>query len=101
MSDLLKSYLTGLLRHALTGVSAWLVSKGIASPEQNELLIVGVAGLIASFLLQLWVKYKDRLNLLTAAASEPTTITDVKAQVAAGKAPPVATPNTTLPLLTP
>ena len=96
--DLLKSYLTGLIRYLLMGVAGWLVANGIATPEQNEQAIGGIVLGIVMLGTLLWVKYKDRILLLTAASAPAgTSIAEAKDLAKTPEAPPVTTPDTASP----
>lgn len=70
--ELLKSVIGSIVRWALTGVFAFLVSKGVIKPEDSELLLVGIAGGVAILAWSLWQKYKSRLQVVTALALPPT-----------------------------
>jgi len=66
MSKVWVTFLAGLVRYALMGASGWLIREGIITEEINAELISGVVLAIATVLYMLWVKYKDRITVLTA-----------------------------------
>lgn len=85
MGTVIRSVLTGLLRYVLFAVSAWAVNKGIATQEEVELLISGLAGLLLVFGSLVWVKYRDRVKLLTALQlPRGSSERDVDHEIAAG-----------------
>ncbi len=60
--DLLKSISGSVTRWALTGVGAWLVSKGIVKAEDMELLIVGAGAALASLVWSIWQQWPASQN---------------------------------------
>jgi hypothetical protein len=80
----------GFLRWALQGAFVWMTARGIMQPDQAELIVVGLAGALSTLAWVLWVKFRERQKLLTAAAKPAgTSERTVEAAVAEGKAPPV------------
>lgn len=75
MGAVIRSVAAGLLRYVLAGVIGWLISKGIATPEQVEILIAGLSGAIVLAATLVWVKYRDRVRFLTA-LRQPTGATE-------------------------
>jgi hypothetical protein len=101
MNPLVQSLLMGFLRWALQGAFVWMTARGIMQPDQAELIVAGIAGALCTLGWILWVKFRDRQKLLTAAAkhagvSERT----VEAAVAAGVAPPASLDKDASPHLT-
>lgn len=80
MQSLLTSILMGLLRYVLAGVTGWMITNSIATEEQTMQLIAGLAGAIVLVVSLVWVKYRDRVLVLTAlklpARSTPTDLVD-------------------------
>jgi hypothetical protein len=90
MNPLVQSLLMGFLRWALQGAFVWMTARGIMQPDQAELIVVGLAGALSTLAWVLWVKFRERQKLLTAAAKPAgTSERTVEAAVAEGKAPPV------------
>jgi hypothetical protein len=101
MNPLITSLLMGFVRWALQGVFVWMTARNIMQPDQTEMVVAGIAGALSTLGWVLWVKYRDRQKLLTAAAkhagvSERT----VEAAVAAGAAPPAGLDKDASPHLT-
>ncbi len=96
--EVLVSMLGGVLRILLGGVSIWAVEKGIATQEQIGLLIIGLAGFLGTVIWMWMNKAKARVELLTGLTVQPgTSVDELKAQIKAGCAVPVATPNDATP----
>lgn len=96
--EVLVSVLGGLLRMLGAGLSLWLVEKGIATPEQVELAIVGLAGFIGAVIWMWMNKAKARVELLTGLTAQPgTTVNELKDQIKAGVAVPASTSNDATP----
>lgn len=92
MNPLLSQFLGAILRWALTFAGAWFVQKGIITPDQSELFIGGAITALLSLAWVLWLKYKDRLKLVTALDSRAgTTEREVERIVKAGHAPSALT----------
>jgi hypothetical protein len=90
MNPLLAQFLGAILRWALTFAGAWFVKTGIITPDQSELFIGGAITALLSLAWVLWLKYADRLKLVTALDAERgTTEREVERRVAAGDSPPV------------
>ncbi len=99
MGPLMMSILGGLLRYALAGVITWLISNGIATPEQTAELITGIAGGLALLVWMIWRKYRDRVRLLTGlAAPKGTSVDKLKDMIARGVAVPAATTDHQVPV---
>lgn len=82
--ELLKSIAGSLTRWALTGIAAYLVSKGIVKGEDTEMVVAGAGMGLAALAWSLWQKYKDRLNFLAALSMPPTSSeADVKREAQA------------------
>lgn len=85
MGSVLTNVVAGLLRYALAGVTGWMISKGIASPEDVEFLIAGLATTLFLVGSAFWVKYRDKLRVLTALQlPQHSTEADLKAAVKIG-----------------
>jgi hypothetical protein len=84
--------LGSILRHALTGVAGFFVTKGIWSEDEaSSYLMAAVAGLLALG-WAIYSKYIAQAKLVTAlAAPAGTTERDVEKMVDAGHAPSVTT----------
>ena len=67
---LLLEFLGAVLRFALTGIGAWLVAKGVITPEQaarfTDAAVAGGALMLVSLGWSLWAKYRTRLKFLGA-----------------------------------
>jgi hypothetical protein len=102
MTTLITSILMGLLRYLLAGVVFWMVENGIATEGQTEQLIAGIAGGVVMLGWLVWVKYKDRLSIVTALAMpEGTTVNHLKAQIKSGATAPAAGDPDVKPTLSP
>lgn len=100
MPALLLTIVVGLLRHALTAISAWLISHGIITADQNAELIAGLGLAVAGIVWQVWAKVKDRREKLTMlAAKKGSTEDDVKAEIKAGNFVPAATASDAVPVI--
>lgn len=96
MNPMIEKYLGSVLRSAL---AAGLGALGILSEAEIEKQAAALAGLILVTGWSLWEKYHSRKKLVTAMASGPTSEVAVKAAIAAGIAPPVATAKHDVPEL--
>lgn len=89
MNPMVQQILTQLVRYTMVSVFAGFIQKGVLSSEQAEYVVVGVAGLMATVVWGVWVKYKDRLKLNTALASPAgTTEREAERMMKGGSAPP-------------
>lgn len=89
MNPLVSQFLTAVFRWALQGVFVFFVAKGILTQDQGEAMLIGLVGSLATLAWVLWVKYRDRLKLLTGLASPAgTTQAQVEQKIADGQAPP-------------
>jgi hypothetical protein len=90
MNPLLAQFLGAIIRWALTFAGAWFVSKGIITPEQSNEMIGGAIVALLSLAWVLWLKYADRLKLVTAlSAPAGATEREIEKRVAAGDSPSV------------
>jgi hypothetical protein len=71
MQSLLTSVLMGLLRYILAGITGWMITNGIADEQQIGQLIAGLAGALILIGSLWWVKYRDRVLVLTALKMPP------------------------------
>lgn len=102
MGEVILSVLAGLLRYALSGVTAWLIANGIATEGQIAKLITGLATGLGLVLWLVWQKYRERVRLLTALAMpKGTTLEDLKKRIAIGETVPADTPNDAVPTVKP
>lgn len=93
MYALLLDVLTGLLRHVLTGAATWLITNGIATKGQVDQLIAGLALALLSAGLLIYKKYKDRVLVNTAAASDAgTPVAEIKQDIKNGLGASALTP---------
>lgn len=98
MYALILDVAAGLLRHLLTGAAAWLITNGIATKDQVDQLIAGLALALVSAGLLIYKKYKDRILVNTLAGkSEVTTVQDAKADIKAGLGASALTPSDQIP----
>lgn len=63
MATLVRDILKGYLRYALFGVGVWMVDRGIATPDQIEQLIGGLALAILALGWMAITKVQERLKL--------------------------------------
>jgi hypothetical protein len=98
MNPFLQEIVLSLLRKAVTGVAAVLVTNGWLNEGQTEQLIVGAAGLVASIVWSIYQRYKDQLEKL-AGLQLPAgrTLEDAKALAKTGAVAPATTPTDTAP----
>lgn len=66
MTNVVGSILMGLLRYVLAGVVAWLINNGIATEEQTNELLAGLAGAIILVAWLVYVKLRDHWSILQA-----------------------------------
>lgn len=93
MPTLLHDILRGYLRYALFGVGLWAIDRGIASPEQWEALLGGLALLVGTLGWVAWVKVRDRVFFNTALAMDAgTRPDDVARNIHAGRYAPALVP---------
>jgi len=98
MGEVIKSILAGLLRYALAGVFAWMIDKGIATPDQVGILLTGLSGFLALIVWMAWNKIKARVEVLTALTAQPgTSMNELKDQIRTGASVPAATSNDASP----
>jgi hypothetical protein len=97
MSPMLVDALGSILRFLLAGVFGYLVEKGVWTGEQSAtFLSAAVVGILALG-WSLWNKYKSRIKLVTALASQPSTEAQIEKMVSSGDAPSVHTAKTAIP----
>lgn len=101
MSPVLQEMLGGIIRWAITFVSAYFISKGIWSDEDVRRWTPWIVTAIVSLLWNLWQKYKSRVLINTALANPPQSPEALKSQVDAGMKAPAVTPVDRVPVVTP
>lgn len=100
MNPLLQGFLTRVLQFALAGLFGWLVQKGVLTDAESQTyMTAAIAGIIA-LAWMLWEKYKDRLKLTTAMATQrPVSERQVEMLIQMGQAPPASLPKERVPYL--
>jgi hypothetical protein len=98
MNPLVAEFLGAVLRWTLQGVFVFLAAQGIITPEQGEKMIVGLIGSLITLAWVLWVKYGQRLKILTSlAAPKGTTEKAVESMIKQGETPPATLRKTESP----
>lgn len=98
MNPMLREFLGAVLRWSLQGIFTSMVTKGILTPEQGEYMLIGLVGSLCTLFWILWVKYSQRLKILTAlAAPKGTTERTLEQKIRIGDVPSVKTPKTESP----
>jgi hypothetical protein len=98
MNPLFHSILMGFLRYALTGVFTWMIENGIMHKEQQDQLLVGIAGLLVTLGWMVYRKIKDKKILVTALASrKPISYNTAKEISNSTVAPSATTPKAEVP----
>lgn len=89
MSPLVVDFLKSLLRYALVPVFAWLVSKGIISPDQSETYLIAFTMFLITIAWSYYDKWQKRKTFVAALAL-PAGSSPAEAKIAAGSdnAPP-------------
>jgi hypothetical protein len=99
MPPIVYDFLFGLIRHGLTFLGGWLVERGLATTDQTNQLVEGVAVFLVGVLWSLWQKYGAKRKQLTAQTMPAgATETQVNAKIAAGVVPSVLTGIDTTPM---
>lgn len=90
MNPLLTDFLKSLLRYALIPVFAWMVERGIISPDQSETYLIAFSMFLITLGWSLYDKYWKR-KAFVAALAMPAGASPAQAEAAATKpdAPPV------------
>jgi hypothetical protein len=73
VNPLIRDILESLLRKALTAGATYLVTIGLLTEGQATEVIAGLVLVGVSVAWSVWVRYKDRLNFLTAIEAPPGT----------------------------
>lgn len=68
MPPMLFTFLGTLLRHVLTGLGTYLVTKGIFTNEEMEIYIGAFVAVVLGAGWSLWEKHKDRIKMKIAQA---------------------------------
>lgn len=106
MNALLLDFLVAIARWALTAAGAALVARHIITADQNDAFLGAIfqhlmiwVPLVASFVLVLWARYRNRVKFLTALSMPVgSTENEVKSLIASGAVTPsVKTPADTIP----
>ncbi len=99
MNPILQSALLSLVRWALAIAAGFLVKAGIWDASDAETYVAAGALALLALGWSLWLKYRDRVKLLTALTMTPgATENDVIAHIASGApTPTVSTPPNTIP----
>ena len=101
MNPLLFAAIGSLLRFLFGGIFGYLVAKGVWTDTEAASYLSAAVVAVLTLGWSIWSKYKGRLTLLTALASnKPRTENDVKFLVKEGLAPPVGVGPDTIPRLT-
>lgn len=95
MNPLVVDLLGSLFRWGLTGLSAYLVTKGIWTQEQATQFVAAVALALVSLCWTLWKTYSKRLKFVTALTLPPgSTERDVEQRI---QSPILSTPAASTP----
>lgn len=99
MNPMLQEALGSIIRFALAYVAGELVDRGIWTSSNAAMYVTAATMGILSIGWSLWIKYKNRIKLLTALTMPPGTSEDeLHAQIRAGvPTPSVTTPTNTVP----
>jgi hypothetical protein len=95
VNPLLASFIGGLLRQALVGVSGYLVARGIFTQDEMTNYVSAFVAFAIGFGWMLWVKYRDRIKLLSALTLD-TPATEAQLETAMASTPS-AVPSSTTP----
>lgn len=98
-NPLVQRIVGSLIRNLIAPLVAWLVARNLFPEDQAAELAAGLSLLLTNALWGIWEKFHSQKKLVTAMASGPTNEVAVKATIAAGLAPSVATPKTKIPVL--
>lgn len=93
MNEFYKGVIASLLRKALTGVSAALVTRGWISEDQSTGLLVGLTGLVISIIMSVWSQYGSTLvKLAGLQLPQGATLEDAKRLAKTDSVAPATTP---------
>ena len=67
-ANLVKGIIGSLVRFGLGGVVAWLVQKGLVTPDQGEMIIPAVILGVVTVAWAIWRKYKIQQRIAVALA---------------------------------
>jgi pyrroline-5-carboxylate reductase len=102
LNPLISAALSSILRHALTGVAGYFVTKGVWSKDEASNYLMAVVAGILALGWALYSKYIAQAKLVTALVSPAgTTERDVEKMVDAGHAPSVTTMKDERPKVAP
>jgi hypothetical protein len=102
MNPMVKEIAGAILRWALTAVFAGLVTRGVVTQEQATYAVGGLVGLALTLLWVVWVKWGQRLKIVTALALDSgTTEHELEALIKRGAAPPATLAKSEAPYVSP
>jgi hypothetical protein len=91
MDPFIKSIIGSIMRWLVTGVAAWLVSRGVLASGDSAEVIAGATTLLITLVWTLYQKYCARVKFLTALESPAgTSEAKVDAKIAAGAGAPLS-----------